>query len=145
DEEDLVEASLADHLRREEIDPVRRRADEEATGLLLHPGEEEAEDASELALLRLRADAGLDLVEPHHGRRDRLEHVTRLREGGFRLAVRPGEDLDHVDAIERQLEAGGRRLDREALAAARDAHDEHALRDDLGAQLIAHLEEPPPL
>src|SRR5262249_14409621 len=81
DEENLVEAALADHLRGQEVDAVRGRADEEAARLLLHPGEEEREDAAELALLGLGVDAGLDLVEPDDGGRDRLEHVTRAGEG----------------------------------------------------------------
>src|SRR6185436_11328069 len=63
DEEDLVEAAFADHLGRQQVDAVRRGADEEPARLLLHPGEEEGEDAAELALLGLRVDAGLDLVE----------------------------------------------------------------------------------
>ena len=57
DEEHLVEAALADHLGGQQVDAVGGGADEEAARLLLHPGEEEAEDAAELALLRLRADA----------------------------------------------------------------------------------------
>ena len=57
------------------------------------------------------------------------------------LPCRPGEDLDHVDAVERQLEVRGDRLHAEALAAARDAHHEHALRDDLRVQAVAHLEQ----
>jgi hypothetical protein len=106
-------------------------------------GEEEREDAAELAFLRLRVDAGLDLVEPDDGGRHRLEHVARARERGLGLAEHAGEDADHVDAVERQLEARRDRLDREALPAARDAHDEHALRDDLRADLVAHEEELP--
>ena len=79
DEEHLVEAALADHLGRQQVDAVGGGADEQAARLLLHPGEEEAEDAAELALLRLRADAHLDLVEPDHRGRDRLEHDGRRR------------------------------------------------------------------
>src|SRR5262249_3332500 len=86
DEEDLVEAALADQLGRQEVDPVRRGADEEAARLLLHPGKEEGEDAAELAFLGLRVDAGLDLVEPHDGGRHRLEHVAGARERGLGLA-----------------------------------------------------------
>ena len=79
DEEHLVEASLADHLRGQEVDAVGGGADEQAARLLLHPGEEEAEDAAELALLGLRADARLDLVEPDHRGRDRLEQMAGAR------------------------------------------------------------------
>src|SRR5262245_1490676 len=141
DEEHLVEAALADHLGGQQVDAVRGGADEEAARLLLHPGEEEAEHAPQLAFLRLRADAGLDLVEPGDGGRDRLEEMAGARERRFRLAVEAREHLDHVDAVERQLERGRDGLDRQALAAAGDAHDEAALRDDLGAQLVAHLEQ----
>src|SRR4030095_16751011 len=98
--------------------------------------------ATERASLGLRADPGLDLVEPGDRRRDRLEEMAGPGEGRFRLSVSSGEHLDDVDAVEREIERGGDRLDREALAAARDAHDQHALRHDLGAQLVAHLEEP---
>ena len=57
------------------------------------------------------------------------------------LPMAAGEDLDHVDAIERKLELRGDGFDAQALAAARDAHDEHALGHDLGAEAVAHLKQ----
>ena len=56
-----------------------------------------------------------------------------------------GEDLDHVDAIERKLEVRGDGFDAQALAAARDAHDQHALGHDVGAQALAQLKQFAPL
>ena len=49
DEEHLVEAALADHLGGQQIDAVRGGGHEQAARLLLHPGEEEGEDAALLA------------------------------------------------------------------------------------------------
>src|SRR5581483_8834558 len=92
DEEHLVEASLADHLRGQEVDAVGGGADEEPPGLPLHPGEEEAEDAPELAFLGLRVDRRLDLVEPDDRRRHRFQHVAGLRERALGRPVLPGED-----------------------------------------------------
>src|SRR5262249_30156519 len=81
----------------------------------------------------------LDLVEPHHGGRDRLEQVAGTREGALRLPVAAREDLDHVDAIERQLQARRDRLDAEALAAPRDAHHQDTLPPDPRADLAPPL------
>ena len=53
----------------------------------------------------------------------------------------PGEDLDHVDAIERQLERGGNGFDRQTLAAAWDPHEEDALGHDFLGQAVAHPKE----
>src|SRR5437667_1757008 len=145
DEEHLVEAPLADHLRGQEVYAVGGGAHEQPARLLLHPRQEEAEDAAQLAFLGLRVDPGLDLVEPDHRRRHRLEHVAGVREGAFGRPVTSGEDRDHVDAIERQLEAGRDRLDGQTLAAARDAHDQHPFGHDLGADAVSHLEQLAPL
>src|SRR5579875_703359 len=49
DEEDLIKAPLADHFRRQQIDPVGGGRHEQAAGLFLHPGQEESRDASLLA------------------------------------------------------------------------------------------------
>ena len=62
-------------------------------------------------------------------------------ERAFGLAVPAGEDLDHVDAVQRKLEMRGDGLHAEALAAARNAHHEQALGHDLGAQAVAHLKQ----
>src|SRR6266478_5938433 len=145
DEEHLVEAPLADHLCGQEVYAVGGGAHEQPARLLLHPRQEEAEDAAQLAFLGLRVDPGLDLVEPDHCRRHRLEHVAGVREGAFGRPVTSGEDRDHVDAIERQLEAGRDRLDGQTLAAARDAHDQHPFGHDLGADAVSHLEQLAPL
>ena len=89
----------------------------------------------------VRRDAHLDLVEPEDGGRHVLHHAAGFDEDAFGLAVPAGEDLGHVDAVERQLETRRDGFDAEALAAARDAHHEQALGDDFRAQVVAHLEE----
>ena len=85
-------------------------------------------------------DAHLDFVEPQDRGRHILHHFARGDEGAFGLAVAAGEDLDHVDAVERKLELIGDGLHRKALAAAGDAHHQQAFGHDLRADGIAHLE-----
>src|SRR4051812_11503746 len=77
DEEDLVEAALAQKLGRKILDLVRGRYDEDGLGLLLQPGEESAEHARGRSRVA-RAAAGdtretlLDLVEPEHAGGERF-------------------------------------------------------------------------
>src|SRR5579884_399647 len=92
-EENLVEAALANHLGRQQVDAVRGGGDEEAAGLLLHPGQEKSEDSSLLATGLGRGDAHLDFIEP----KDRGGHVLHQAAGfdkcTFGLAVPAGKDL----------------------------------------------------
>jgi hypothetical protein len=46
DEEDLVEAAFADHLGGQQVDAVGGGGDEKPARLLLHPGQEEGENAA---------------------------------------------------------------------------------------------------
>ncbi len=87
------------------------------------------------------AEALLDLVEPEHRRRHVFQHAAGLHENALRLAVAAGEDLDHVDAVEGELESGGDGLDAQALAAAGHAHQQKGLGHDFAGKRVAHLEQ----
>ena len=133
DEEDLVEAALAEQLGRELLDPVRGGDHEHRRGLLLQPGEERAEHAGGHAAvghpggLRSREPL-LDLVHPEHHRGDALRHPDRLAEVLLRGADEPAEDPAHVEPQERQAPLRRDRLGGEALPAALHAEEEEPLR-----------------
>ncbi len=143
DEEDLVEAALADHLRGQQVDAVRGGGDEYTVGLLLHPGEEVAEDAVEHAagILVGTGDAVLDLVEPDYRGGHFLHGPAGLGEEPLGVTQARGEDLGHVHAVEGQAKHPGHRPGGEALAAARDAHQHHALGHDLGGDALSRVEQ----
>ena len=120
EEEYLVEPAFADDFRRQQVDAVGRRDHEQPGGLFLHPGQEEAEDAIEHAgfILVLARNAVFHFVEPGHRRGDVFQGVACGGEMPLRIADARREDLDQVDAIQRQLKNARHRPSREALAAA---------------------------
>src|SRR5690606_41514158 len=72
DEEDLIEAALAEQLRRQPLHVVRRGHRKHRRLPLLQPGEERAEDALRDAAILAAAVVGarlLDLVDEEHARR----------------------------------------------------------------------------
>ena len=141
DKKYLVEASLANHFGGEQVDPVGGGGHEQPVGLLLHPGEKERENPTLFPAGIGGRDPRLDLVEPKNRGRHILHHAARFHECAFGLAMSAGEDLDHVDAIERDIERGRDGFHREALAAARDPHEEDSLGHDLVGQGVAHLKQ----
>src|SRR4051812_17801084 len=133
DEEDLVEAPLAHHLRRQLVDVVRGGDDEHRAGLLLQPGDEAAEHARRGARVRVVRGAGagealLQLVDPEDGRRDRLRHLDRAAHVLLGAADDPREDLADVESQQGQPPRGAHRLRGQRLAAAGDPDHENALR-----------------
>ncbi len=130
-EEDLVEAPLPEHLRRQQIDHVGRGGHEHERPLLLHPVQKRREHPrgrSLARLLRVDRDARLDLVDPEHTGRSRLGDPDRGRERLLRRrASFSGVQARHVEAQQRQVPVARDRLAGEALPAARDAREEHAL------------------
>ena len=104
-EEDLVETAFANHFGGQQVDPVGGGGDEQAARLLLHPGEEEREDPALLAAGIGGRDSHLDFVEPQHRGHHVFHHLAGLDKRAFGLPVPAGEDLDHVDAVERQAES----------------------------------------
>ena len=87
-----------------------------------------------------RRDPHFDLVEPQHRGRHVLHHLACFDKRALRLTVTARENLDHVDAVQRKLERGRNRFNRETLAAARNPHQENALGHDFAAQTVAHLQ-----
>src|SRR5580698_10078214 len=120
DKKHFVEAALADHFGGQQVNAIRRSGYKKSAGFLLHPGEEEGEDAALLAAGFGGGDAHLDFVKPEHGGRHVLHHLAGGDEDAFGLAVASGKDLDHVDAIQRKLEVRSDGLDAQALAATGD-------------------------
>src|SRR6202020_19942 len=113
--------------------------------LPLHQDKKKAKVPPLLAARLSRRNPHLNLVEPNHRRRHVLERLAGLDECSLGIPMPAGEDFDHVDSIERKLEIRGDGFDREALAAARDAHHEDALGYDVGAQAFAKLKQFAPL
>ena len=140
-EKHFVEAAFADHFGGQQVDAVGGGGDEQAAGFLLHPGEEEGEDAALLAAGFGGGDAHLDLVEPEDGGGHVFQHFAGGHERAFGFAMAAGKDLDHVDAVEGQIEVRGNGFDRETLAAAGDPHHEQPLGGDVGAEGVAHLKK----
>src|SRR5262245_2823330 len=147
DEENFVEAALADHLRWKQIDSVGRRRYEQSPSLLLHPGEKEREHATQIVrgFAGLGREAHLDFVEPGDRRRHRLEQPAGFHESSIRRAMPARESLDHVDPIQRQAETTRNGFDRETLAAAGHPHDQHTLGNDLGRNALSLQEKLAPL
>src|SRR5450755_417747 len=140
-EEDFIEAALADHFGGQQVDAIGGSCHEQAAGFFLHPGEEEGEDTALLAARFGGGNAHLNFVEPQDGGRHVFEHLAGGHEGSFGLAVAAGEDLDHVDAVERQLEIRSNGFHRKALAAAGNTHHQQSLGRDICAEGVAHLKE----
>ena len=132
DEEDLVEPAFAQQFRREHVDAVRGRDDEDLLLLLLHPGQQGAYDAGGRAAVAAIAaahagEAFLDLIDPEHAR---LEGGRDLQGGAdvpFGLADDAAEHLAEVETQKRVAPFLGDGLGDEALAAALDAEEHDAL------------------
>ena len=130
DEEDLVEATLAEDLRRQQVDAIGGGGDEDVRPVLLHPGQKSGEDpgvGTGLAI-GVAGDAHLDLVDPEDRGRHRLDGLQGSVKDPFRRPVDAREDEVHVEAEERQRPLSGDDLDGEALAASGDAHEQDAAR-----------------
>jgi hypothetical protein len=135
-EEHFVETSLANHFRGEQVDSVGGGGDEQARAF---------------SCIQVRKNAKIRPCSPPESVVEVIpisissnqstagamssNNPARLDECAFGLAMPPGEDLDHVDAIERELESGSNGFDGEALAAAWDAHEE----DPLGTISLVRL------
>ena len=77
--------------------------------------------------LAVAGDPHLDLVDPEHRRRHRLDGLERPVEHPLRRALHAGEHQVHVEAEQRELPLDRDDLDRERLSAAGHAHHQHAL------------------
>lgn len=121
DEKDLVEATLAQQLRRQALDVVGGDDQEEAFRPLGHPGEQGAEHALRDAAVGIAAgggDALLDLVHPQHAGRHGGGHLQHLAQVALGLAVELVVERAEIQAEQRQLPGAGHRLGGEALAGA---------------------------
>ena len=132
DEEDLVEAAFAQQFRREHVDTVRGRDDEDLLLLLLHPGQQGAHDAGGGAAVAAiaAAHAGetfLDLIDPEHARLERGRDLQGGADVAFGLADDAAEHLAEVEAQQRVAPFLGDGFGDEALAATLDAEEHDAL------------------
>ena len=86
DEKDLVEASLANQLRRQTGDVVGGGDYENPRPLLREPGQESAEYPARSAAVTVAVGERLfDFVDPQHTRRERFSRCERLPQVLFRL------------------------------------------------------------
>ena len=87
DEEDLVEAALADQFGRQRRDVVRGGHHEHAALLFRQPREEGAQHAARRAAVRIAgAEALFDLVDPQHAGRQQIRRAQRLAQVALGLA-----------------------------------------------------------
>src|SRR5690606_11100419 len=133
DKEDLVEAALAQNLRRQRLNRVSRGGDEHRRLLLLHPRQDGRKDAGARAGVPHEArpqpgEALVQLVDEQHTGGHRLGNADHLARLGLALADKPAHQPPHVEAQQRKLPQAGRRLRRERLARALNANEQDALR-----------------
>ena len=127
-EEDGVEPSLAQQLRREGGDVVGRRHEEDLGGGLLHPEQELAnEPTGHRVVPRPRGEPLLDLVDPQDAGGGPVRRGQGLAQARLGLPHVHAHDRGHVQTVERQLPLLGDRLGGQRLPAAGDAAEQHAL------------------
>ena len=116
DEEDFVEAALAQQLRRQLLHRIRGRHQEHARLPLGHPGEEVAEDAARYAAVLFATAGGqafLDLVHPQHAGRELLGRFERVAQVLLGLAVVLVVQRAEIQAHQRHAQAAGNGLRRQ--------------------------------
>ncbi|MNS97947.1 hypothetical protein D3C72_1322960 [compost metagenome] len=127
DEEDLVEAALAQQLCGQLVYLVGGGHDEHRRLALGHPGQQVAEHAARhAAILAAGGQALFDLIHPQHAWRQLLGRGQRLAQVGFGLAVVLVVQRAHVQAQQRHAKAGGGGLGQHRFAAALHAQQQHA-------------------
>ena len=134
DEEDFVEAALAQELRRQGAHIVGGGDEEDRLGLFLHPGEKGAEDAGGGAAVAHSPAAGagealLHLVHPQAARGERFGDADGLAHVLLALADETAKDAAHIELEHRELVGAGDRFGNERLAAALHADHQHAFRN----------------
>ncbi|MNV10506.1 hypothetical protein D3C71_1010350 [compost metagenome] len=146
DEEDLVEAALAQQLGRQLVDLVGGGHDEHRALALGQPGQQVAQDAPRHpAILATAGQALLDLVDPQHARGQLLGRGQRLAQVLLGLAVVLVIQAAKVQPQQRHPEAGRRGLGQHRLAAALHAQQQHALGRVQSGRALAPQEDRPAL
>jgi hypothetical protein len=143
DEEDFVEASFAQQFRRKHVDAVRGRDNEDLLPLLLHPGQERADDAGGGAAITAvgtahASEAFFDFIDPEHARLEGRGNLQSGADVAFGLANDTAEDLAEVEAQQRIAPLFGDGLGDEAFTATLHAKEHDAFRslDALFLRLI---------
>ena len=130
DEEDFVEAALADELGREAGDVVGGGDHEDVTATVLQPGEEGAEDPPGDAAVLLAPGGGkrlLDLVDPEDDRSHALRGAERALEVLLAVADVLVVEQAGVEAQQGEGPLIRDRLGAEALPASGDPQEEDTL------------------
>ena len=131
DEEDFVEAALAQQFGRQVLDLVGGGHQEHRRLALGHPGQQVAQHPPRhpaVALARIGAHALFDLVDPQHARRQLVGRGQRGAQVLFGLAVVFGVQGAEIQAQQRYPEAAGDGLGQQRLAAALHAQQQHSAR-----------------
>ena len=146
-QEDLVEAALAQQLGRQPFHGVGGGNHEHGAALLRHPGEHAGQHplagaaiaAAVTAAPHPEAEALVDLIDPEHAGGHRLGPLDHLPRAGLTGPHQPREQPPHIQPQQRHAPAVGDRLGGEALAGALGPHQQHTPRQGqaVAARLLA--------
>ena len=126
-------------------DVVGRRGHEYGTALLREPGQEAPEDAAGTHVFSGRREAFLDLVDPEHGRGNRLRHRRRFADGCLRAAIEGTEGRGQIQTQQRELPLARDCLGAERFATSLHAQEQQAARCGQAEAARLFAKGPPPL
>ena len=130
-QEDLIEAALAQQFGRQALHPIGGGHHEHGAGLFGHPGEQAGQHplARATVAAAIAAQGGaetlVDLIDPEHAGGHRLRQLDHLAAAGLTGPHQAAEQAAHIEAQQGHGPAMGDRLGRERLARALGAHQQH--------------------